>query len=777
MAQVADYLQVNLGTISTLLGMSESLAGVTFLALGNGSPDVFSTFAAISTHSGSLAVGELIGAAGFITAVVAGSMALVRPFKVAKRSFVRDVGFFIVAASISLSFLADGRLTAVECIVMVSFYVFYVITVVVWHWYLSRRRRARERDSQARGHFLVPDGNDHQAHEEVDDETAGMNRSRTSSTLADFSILEGNDDVLVGEGDEDDNTRDRYMAEISRNMRVNRPSGHRKSTGNPIRPSLLGALEFRAVLSSLEKSRSQQQLPIHLRRYSDDPRLTLGQQQDDISRSRSTPHVNRFQQHKGVAGDGGLWPHGHDSDPTGRTRAVSVNDLIGGRQQGNLQPPQIDLLSSSPPDMPSLNPPPESGLHLVIPSQSAHRIPVSAPAGLDAEEPEFSLNARTPSIHLEPPQPEPHSPADGLSINKVRTDSGTGRLTPGVSRQSTNLSTMSQATGGSSPAMPFPAYHDDPNFIATPSRASSLRLPPPSASTESIFPPHGAFKFPVKPIRWWPYKLLPPPQVLGATLFPTLYTWKQKNFGEKLLGLMAAPSIFLITITLPVVEVEKDDDDDVPESTIPAQGVRYTDTPHLEPLIPGDGEPTADGEPSRSIGRKVSTEQRDITANPEQRGILRVDTSQLDPLASDTSVPTPLRYNDRVLSEVSVIPPPSSKDWNRWLVSVQVFLAPLFVALIVWANTDDDLSLLNLLKLCAYAMIGSLVVLAALLLTTTEEKPPRYRSLLCFVGFVVSVAWISTIANEVVGVLKALGVILGISDAILGLTIFAVGNR
>jgi solute carrier family 24 (sodium/potassium/calcium exchanger), member 6 len=48
--------------------------------------------------------------------------------------------------------------------------------------------------------------------------------------------------------------------------------------------------------------------------------------------------------------------------------------------------------------------------------------------------------------------------------------------------------------------------------------------------------------------------------------------------------------------------------------------------------------------------------------------------------------------------------------------------------------------------------------------------------MLCFVGFAVAIAWISTIANEVVGVLRALGVILNMSDAILGLTIFAVGN-
>ena len=46
-----------------------------------------------------LAIGELIGAAGFITAVVAGSMALVREFRVGKKTFVRDVHFFIVAAS------------------------------------------------------------------------------------------------------------------------------------------------------------------------------------------------------------------------------------------------------------------------------------------------------------------------------------------------------------------------------------------------------------------------------------------------------------------------------------------------------------------------------------------------------------------------------------------------------------------------------------------------------------------------------------------------------
>lgn len=44
---------------------------MTFLAFSNGSPDVFSTFSALKSNAGSLAIGELIGAASFIVSVVA----------------------------------------------------------------------------------------------------------------------------------------------------------------------------------------------------------------------------------------------------------------------------------------------------------------------------------------------------------------------------------------------------------------------------------------------------------------------------------------------------------------------------------------------------------------------------------------------------------------------------------------------------------------------------------------------------------------------------------
>lgn len=116
------------------------------------------------------------------------------------------------------------------------------------------------------------------------------------------------------------------------------------------------------------------------------------------------------------------------------------------------------------------------------------------------------------------------------------------------------------------------------------------------------------------------------------------------------------------------------------------------------------------------------------------------------------------------------------REWNRWLVFVQVFTAPFFTTTIIWANVDDGHSQRLYLRLVLGSLIFSLILLLILLSTTTSDRAPKFRPLLCFLGFLVAIAWISSIANEVVGVLKAIGVIFNISDAILGLTIFAVGN-
>jgi solute carrier family 24 (sodium/potassium/calcium exchanger), member 6 len=142
----SDFFCPNLSSISVFLGLDHNVAGVTFLAFGNGSPDVFSTFSAMKAGSGSLAIGELIGAATFIVSVVVGSIAVIRPFKVPKVSFLRDVGFFTVAVSILLTIAHDGTIHGWEAALMVLLYVVYVFVVVFGSFWERKLERKRLRD-------------------------------------------------------------------------------------------------------------------------------------------------------------------------------------------------------------------------------------------------------------------------------------------------------------------------------------------------------------------------------------------------------------------------------------------------------------------------------------------------------------------------------------------------------------------------------------------------------------------------------------------------------
>lgn len=86
------------------------------------------------------------------------------------------------------------------------------------------------------------------------------------------------------------------------------------------------------------------------------------------------------------------------------------------------------------------------------------------------------------------------------------------------------------------------------------------------------------------------------------------------------------------------------------------------------------------------------------------------------------------------------------------------------------SGVEDNELLLPML----YALVSGLIALALLLTFSSPDKPPTWHKALCAVGFLVAIGWISTIADEVVGVLRAIGAILGVSEAILGVTVFAV---
>ncbi|KAH6671209.1 Sodium/calcium exchanger protein-domain-containing protein [Halenospora varia] len=802
----SDFFCINLSTIASILGMSESMAGVTFLAFGNGSPDVFSTFAAMSSHSGSLAVGELIGAAGFITAVVAGSMALVREFKVGKKTFVRDVGFFIVAASFSMIFLSDGSLQMWECCAMIGFYVFYVVIVVVWHWYLGRKRVRRERDAAARGHYLVMANEEIEVSEEnADDEDAPAGRGRYSDN-EDFDALEGGSTPgyaslsQLGEDSDADGDEGMHLAaEMASSMRVMRPAGSRRNTITPIRPSLVGALEFRSVLSSLQKARGSHSRPIHLRRYSDDPSGANSLAQRSLPIPASEPYSDTASSVIVTQPDDIERPP--SAGPVTRIRAVSMNDAdsVAPPHPADFTVaavPDIGVVAATPTFPSKLNLHGGDGANLVSPvgppppSPTFSLSPPPSDVGSRGVSPSPSHERRFRET-LAPPEAgfpgAQHLRVDFIKSRQTREDSVENsprtrsreqqrpRLTiPGSeSRDSSRSRTLS-------PVIQFPAYMDSPLPMSSQSsKPPSLMLPEHALTHESSNTDHYfQHQHQEKPIQWWPYRFLPSPYVILSTLFPTLSMWREKSIWDKFVSVISTPSIFLLAITLPVVESESREEEVIEQPIInermPLTRARTASVPLLIP-----DSPSLDVEPEWVRYRRATDAHVYGHSSPQIASLTGHGSAVVAVSAEHLhhhSHPSPQKHNSTPPPENSPTTSqnPSSGDWNRWLVSLQIFTAPLFTVFIVWANSESDYGFL--VRLILYSLLGSLVAFGVLFFTTTPSKPPKYRFLLCFLGFVVSIAWISTIANEVVGVLKAFGVILGISDAILGLTIFAVGN-
>ncbi|KAI1900496.1 hypothetical protein AGOR_G00050530 [Albula goreensis] len=133
----------NLSAISATLRLTHNVAGVTFLALGNGAPDVFSAMVAFSRpHTAGLAIGALFGAGIFVTTVVAGCVALVKPFTVASRPFLRDVIFYMAAVFWTFVILYKGHISLAETLGYIGLYVLYVFTVVISAYIYSRQKRS-----------------------------------------------------------------------------------------------------------------------------------------------------------------------------------------------------------------------------------------------------------------------------------------------------------------------------------------------------------------------------------------------------------------------------------------------------------------------------------------------------------------------------------------------------------------------------------------------------------------------------------------------------------
>ncbi|KAK9451221.1 Sodium/calcium exchanger protein-domain-containing protein [Limtongia smithiae] len=777
----SDFLCPNLSTIADLLGMSESFAGVTFLALGNGSPDVFSTYAAMKAGSGSLAVGELIGAASFITSVVAGAMAIICPFTVDAGTFTRDLGFFTIAVAFALACLSDGRIELWECTAMVGFYLMYVGFVVAWHWIISRWMKKPP----------PPPSRTSSTHTTAASATSDTSANSAATYYSDlvnspgmFSDIQDLESTpLLGESSsptpsfEINRAVDRYALRSMHDHRYYPPDEPARfssylsespmlASSAPIRPSLVSALDLR---SAVERGRKANRVPLdegtvsrhfkhkrsvsgvlpneqpnrsgstHKRkpssvyRHSHKPsanmhvRTVSSATQYSLSSSvRSHSHLRPMSEND--ATDGAYFSDG--SRPSSRARAPHAPTSYDRRHLENTQ--NLQGVSQHSEIRPPSLPPPPPAYRDAVPisvghstsSTSLHRQRPSLSLAVDGFERRRSNPGISPSPLLTPASP---------NVGRrplVRQNSGRQSRSPSPY---VRFLSFQPPLATAQPEIPHGAsrIHEEDllSLDDASSRVTETRtlLSPVAGSGQTLELPFSATQADVLSDisegdtsqeqqsgwgRWCCASTAISDEFL-KTLFPTVERLQEKTNLNKFVSILAVPSVLLLTVTIPVIEVER------------------------------------------------------VDPEPEHAEDYDVPALHVNDIMDDAGVLMPADHYDSDSDDSKS----TYKGWNKWLVGAQCVFAPLSVLLL---NMYDDPSLA---RHAMYVVLGGLSMFCTILyFTDAHSVPVKLLPILCFVGFIVSISWIASVAVEVVGVLKAYGVIFGISDAILGLTVFALGN-
>lgn len=132
LASTADnYFCLIMDSIVEKLHIPPSIAGVTFLAFGNGSPDVFSLIIAVFSGNTEIGVGANVGAGMFVTSIVAGCVAVFSDCVVNRRAFIRDSLFYLVCIIYLICVFFDSRIKLWEALGFIVLYIVYIVFVFV----------------------------------------------------------------------------------------------------------------------------------------------------------------------------------------------------------------------------------------------------------------------------------------------------------------------------------------------------------------------------------------------------------------------------------------------------------------------------------------------------------------------------------------------------------------------------------------------------------------------------------------------------------------------
>ncbi|XP_010453988.1 PREDICTED: cation/calcium exchanger 2-like [Camelina sativa] len=133
----SEYFCSSLESLSKLLNLSPTVAGVTLLSLGNGAPDLFASLVSFMGESkGTYDVGlnTVVGGSSFVTCVVVGVISIAlhkRRVRVERAAFIRDICFFCAAIGSLALILVYGKINFWGALGFCSLYAVYVAFVYI----------------------------------------------------------------------------------------------------------------------------------------------------------------------------------------------------------------------------------------------------------------------------------------------------------------------------------------------------------------------------------------------------------------------------------------------------------------------------------------------------------------------------------------------------------------------------------------------------------------------------------------------------------------------
>lgn len=125
-----EFFVPSLGVIITRFGISEDVAGATFMAAGGSAPEFFTSLIGVFLAKSNVGVGTIVGSAVFNILFVIGMCALVSKdvLQLTWWPLFRDVSFYSIDLLLLIVFfITDEKIYWYEALVLFFMYIFYVI--------------------------------------------------------------------------------------------------------------------------------------------------------------------------------------------------------------------------------------------------------------------------------------------------------------------------------------------------------------------------------------------------------------------------------------------------------------------------------------------------------------------------------------------------------------------------------------------------------------------------------------------------------------------------